>query len=59
MVGLPNFQTWGTRSWHGWAEPDADKLHLSDKMRAKMGKVVVKFFQGVLERKGPLVTGIN
>ena len=74
VIGLPNFQTWGTRSWHDWAgqvrqthrwnewrssEPDHDKLHLSDKMRAKMGKVVVKLFQGVLERKGPLVTGIN
>ena len=74
VVGLPNFQTWGPRSWHDWAgqvrqthrwnewrnsEPDADKLHLSDKMRAKMGKVVVKLFQGMLERKGPLVTGIN
>ena len=41
------------------SEPDADKLHLNDKMRAKMVKFVVKFFQGVLERKGPLVTGIN
>ena len=67
---LPNFQTWGTRSWtddwgqvrmtHRWnqwrsSEAVDDKLHLSDNLRAKMGKAVVKFFEGELERKGPLV----
>ena len=70
VVGVPNFQTWGTRSWQDWAgrvrvthrwnewrssEPNEDKLHLCDKMRAKMGKFVVKFFEGELERKGPLI----
>ena len=67
---VPNFQAWGTRTWtdnwgqvrrtHRWndwraSEPDHDKLHLKDSLRAKMGKSVVKFFQGELDRKGPLV----
>lgn len=70
IVGVPSFQTWGTRSWKDWSgrvrmthrwnewratEPDSDKLHLSDKMRAKMGKSVVKFFEGQFERNGPLI----
>ena len=70
VTGVPSFQAWGTRSWTDWSgqvrkthrwgewrasEPDADKLHLSDKMRAKMGKQVVKFFKGELERKGTLI----
>ena len=70
VTGVPSFQTWGTRSWTDWSgqvrkthrwgewrgsEPDADKLHLSDKMRAKMGKSVVKYFEGELERKGSLI----
>ena len=42
---------------HEWrqTEPDWDKLHLNDAMRAKMGRTVVKFFEGELERKGPLL----
>ena len=67
---VPNFQAWGTRTWtdnwgqvrrtnrwNDWraSEPDHDKLHLKDSLRAKMGKSVVKFFQGELDRKGPLV----
>ena len=71
MVGVPNYQSWGIRSWqdrygrvrvtHRWnerrsTEADADKLHLCDRMRAKMGKSVVKFFEGMRERKGPLVS---
>ena len=70
VVGLPSFQTWGIRSWKDWSgrvmtthrwnewrssEPNEDKLHLSDKMRAKMGKSVVNFFEGQFERKGPLI----
>ena len=69
VVGVPSFQTWGTRSWRDWSgrvrvthrwnewrssEEDADKLHLCDRMRAKMGRSVVKFFEGQLERNGPL-----
>ena len=69
-LGPINFKAWGTRSWTDWSgqvrkthrwgewrgsEPDEDKLHLSDKMRAKMGQAVVKFFKGELERKGPLI----
>ena len=70
ITGLPSFRAWGTRSWTDWSgqvrkthrwgewrksEPVADKLHLSDKMRSKMGQSVVKFFKGELERKGPLI----
>ena len=46
-----------THRWSEWrrSEPTEDKLHLSDPMRIKMGKFVVKFFKGELERKGPLV----
>ena len=52
---------WGqvrkTHRWNDWraTETDHDKLHLKDSLRAKMGKSVVKFFQGELDRKGPLV----
>ena len=49
MVGVPNYQSWGIRSWQDWygrvrvthrwndwrsTEADADKLHLCDRMRA-------------------------
>ena len=46
-----------THRWNEWraTEPDDDKLHLKDSLRAKMGKAVVKFFKGELDRKGPLV----
>ena len=70
MLGVPNYQSWGTRSWQDWygrvrvthrwndwrsTEADADKLHLCDRQRAKMGKSVVKYFEGLRERKGPLI----
>ena len=67
---MPNFQAWGNRTWrdraggfrqtHRWndwrsTEAVNDKLHLKDSLRAKMGRAVVRFFQGELDRKGPLV----
>ena len=46
-----------THRWNEWrqTEPDDDKLHLADKMRVKMGKSVVKYFEGERERNGPLL----
>jgi hypothetical protein len=46
-----------THRWNEWrsSEPNVDKFYLCDKMRAKMGKFVVKFFEVELERKGPLI----
>ena len=46
-----------THRWNEWRQSESveDKLHLSDPMRVKMGRSVVNFFQGQLERYGPLV----
>ena len=46
-----------THRWNEWrqSEPVDDKLHLADKMRIKMGKSVVKYFEGERERNGPLL----
>ena len=49
---------WGqVRMTHRWRSSEAvdDKLHLSDNLKAKIGKSVVNFFEGELERNGPLV----
>ena len=39
--------------WQEWrrTEPDHDKLHLNDRMRIKMGQMVVKYFEGEMERR--------
>ena len=46
-----------THRWNEWrhSEPVHDKLHLTDTKRIKMGKSVINFFQGQLERYGPLI----
>ena len=46
-----------THRWNEWRASEAfeDKLHLTDKMRIKMGQYVVKYFQGERERNGELL----
>ena len=45
-----------THRWNDWraAEARDDKLHLSDRMRVKMGRQVIKYFEGEYERNGPI-----
>ena len=45
-----------THRWNDWRATEArdDKLHLSDRMRVKMGRQVIKFFEGEYERNGPI-----
>ena len=45
-----------THRWNEWraTETREDKLHLSDKMRVKMGRQVIKYFEGEYERNGPI-----
>ena len=45
-----------THRWNEWrqSEARADKLHLVDKQRVKMGQAVIKYFQGTMERNEPL-----
>ena len=45
-----------THRWNEWrvTEPDHDKLHLTDKMRVKMGQNIIKYFEGEYVRNGPL-----
>ena len=46
-----------THRWNEWRQSEArgDMLHLGDKNRIKMGRSILNFFQGELDRKGPLV----
>ena len=43
-----------THRWNEWrqSEPRHDMLHLNDKMRVKMGRQVVRYFEGEHERHG-------
>ena len=44
-----------THRWNDWREEEkAEKLHLVDKLRAKMGQTIVKYFKSEAERKGIL-----
>ena len=45
-----------THRWNDWRQSEArdDKLHLSDRLRVKMGKQVVRYFEAEFERNGPL-----
>ena len=45
-----------THRWNEWRVMDKkeDMLHLNDKMRARMGQAVVKYFDGETKRKGVL-----
>ena len=49
--------TFKTHRWNEWraSEQVEDKLHVVDKVRVKMGKYVLKYFQAEREMKGPLV----
>ena len=49
-----DFKTHRWNEWR-WSEPHSDKLHLNDTMRGKMGRSVVKKFEGEIKRKGHLV----
>ena len=46
-----------THRWNEWrvSEPAGDKLHLCDKMRVKMAKYVIKYFESEREKKGVLL----
>ena len=46
-----------THRWNEWRENEQyeDKLHVVDKVRVKMGRYVLKYFQAEREQKGPLV----
>ena len=46
-----------THRWNDWraSEDREDKLHLSDKLRVRMGQYVHKFFLAERRDKGPLV----
>ena len=37
------------------SKPAGDKLHLYDKMRVKMAKYVIKYFESEREKKGVLL----
>ena len=47
-------RTFKTHRWNEWrsSEPRHDMLHLSDKMRIKMARQVIRFFEGEYERHG-------
>ena len=42
-----------THRWNEWRATE-DKLHLSDRMRVKMGRQVIKYFEREYERNGPI-----
>ena len=48
-----------THRWNEWrsSEPRNDMLHLSDKMRVKMGRHVIRYFEGEFQRDGPIRYG--
>ena len=52
-------QIFKTHRWQEWrsSEPRHDMLHLSDKMRIKMGRQVIRFFEGENERHGHINYG--
>ena len=51
---------WGVKQivkshrWNEWrqSEPRHDMLHMNDRMRVKMGRQVVRYFEGEHERHG-------
>ena len=56
---LKDGSPWEVKTHRGkeWRQTEArpDMLHLNDAHRIKMGRYITNFFQGELERKGPLL----
>ena len=54
-----NWQMFKTHRWNEWrkSEPKHDMLHLSDQLRVKMGKQIVKYFEGENDRHGHINYG--
>ena len=44
--------------WQEWrrTEPDHDKLHLNDRLRMRMGRMVVRYFEGEMEREAGAIS---